>query len=1527
MRLNSLKRVNLFSNLAMFKRSLNWLISKSLSQVPLRMIFVVPLLVQIFTIVGVMGWLSFRHGRQAVNEVASQLQDEITAHIEDNLEQYLAIPHQINQSNKNAIELGELTLKNLDHWQQHLLRQVQLFDAVSYISVANVEREVIVAGRQNHDELVIIHSDSATDFNSYTYTIHGKNNANVLLEGHQKDDSYFESWYTEALNVSQATWSEVYPDFTQGDRTLMISAIQPVYDSQHQIQGVLKTTLHLSSISKFLNTLKIGRSGRLFIMERSGALITTSTPNSPLQNNQEQVIRLQATQSDDPLIQSTANYLIQKFDNLNKIKDSQHLEFKRQGKQNFVEVRPLQDSYGLDWLIVVVFPEADFMGHIYAHTRSTIILCIVALIISTAIALGTAHWIIQPIQKLNQAVYQIREGQWVQPIQENSSAELNNMNNNFYQMSNQLNQYIIKIKHENNQLNYLNKALLISEKQLSRILDFVPVGILVLDTKYHFYYINEKAKSFMKKMPKLEIIDDCFSEKCDWYIADKNTLYPLKKLPIISALQGYNNIVDDIEIHQDNQIIRIESWGKSIVDEQGKIIYAIAVLNDITERKKAEAERMHFTQALEFKDYQNAALQHLDKLKDEFLANISEQLRTPLQGMITIAESLMDGGTGELPLPTQINLSTIVATGRHLSNLVNDILDFAKLRHHDIKLQRRPVGLREIADIVLSISYPLVGDKNLKLINQITPDLPIAYADENRVHQILQNLVENAIKFTDQGTVKISARLIVVKANLDDISSINQINNRLNNQDINNKKIKTFPVVNSQITATSPQIISQSSGFISEDFPILHSSSLISNPPYDQKMLAITIADTGIGIPKSQINCLFEFFEQNESLLGCKYISTGLGLALTKKLVELQGGTLELKSDLGIGSEFTFTLPVFEGQVEEIKPNICSSTVSVTQTVFSLNSSIINKHKLSTYCPLSFPLEQSNLTLKHYQDSHEYECLINKFKILIVDDDSVSRHIIFNYLSLENYQLVQASNGREALDIIERGFQPDLVLLDSMMPRMTGYDVCKKIRESYLPTELPVLMLTAKEQVNDLVAGFSVGVNDYLTKPIEINKLLVRIKTHLRLSTIAKENARLYLAVCESERRLTQFLEAVPVGIFILDAQGKPYYANEAAKQILGKGIMESIPVHELAEVYQVYRAGTNQVYPSEQMPAVLALQGICATVDDIEIHRGNEIIPIEVWGTPIYEKEGKVAYAMAAFQDIRDRKKAEAERAAFTHKLFQLNQAYERFVPRQFLQFLDKKSIVDVQLGDHVQREMSVLFADIRNFTALSEQMNPSENFQFINAFLSRMEPAIRENNGFVDKYIGDEIMALFSGNADEALQAGIAMFDRLALYNQHRAKYNYEAIEIGIGINTGELMLGTVGGFSRMDSTVISDAVNLAARLEELTKIYQVRLLISHHTFLKLSNSGDYGMRLVDKVNVKGKTKKVTVYEVFEADPPEMRKAKLMTKTMFEQGLLFYYRDCLREAAQHLSECLQVNPEDTVASYYLKRCQHRMR
>ncbi|MEG4129320.1 AAA family ATPase [Microcoleus sp. Pol1B3] len=273
--------------------------------------------------------------------------------------------------------------------------------------------------------------------------------------------------------------------------------------------------------------------------------------------------------------------------------------------------------------------------------------------------------------------------------------------------------------------------------------------------------------------------------------------------------------------------------------------------------------------------------------------------------------------------------------------------------------------------------------------------------------------------------------------------------------------------------------------------------------------------------------------------------------------------------------------------------------------------------------------------------------------------------------------------------------------------------------------------------------------------------------------------------------------------------------------------------------------------------------------------------------------------------------------------RLAQLNKAYERFVPHQFLQFLEKSSIIDVELGDQVQLEMSVLFSDIRDFTTLSETMTPENNFKFINSYLSRMEPVINENKGFIDKYIGDAIMALFSGEADNAVKAGIAMLHRLVEYNEYCANAGCAQIQIGIGINTGSLMLGTVGGPNRMDGTVISDAVNLASRVESLTKNYGVSLLITQPTYTRLKNPSQYTIRTLDTVKVKGKSEAVTIYEVFDADPPEIKQAKLATLELFAEARALYSEGKLFEAARLFSECWRQNPGDRVAKIYWERCE----
>jgi class 3 adenylate cyclase len=295
--------------------------------------------------------------------------------------------------------------------------------------------------------------------------------------------------------------------------------------------------------------------------------------------------------------------------------------------------------------------------------------------------------------------------------------------------------------------------------------------------------------------------------------------------------------------------------------------------------------------------------------------------------------------------------------------------------------------------------------------------------------------------------------------------------------------------------------------------------------------------------------------------------------------------------------------------------------------------------------------------------------------------------------------------------------------------------------------------------------------------------------------------------------------------------------------------------------------------------------------------------------------RRDEIGHLAASFATMRD-----AVRRTILD-LKETNRSIERFVPRAFLAIMGKPSILSVGLGDNRRLNMTVLFSDIRNFTGLSERMTPDENFAFINAYLARMGPVIREHGGFIDKYIGDAIMALFE-RADDALGTGLAMMDTLVAYNAERLAAGAAPIGIGIGINTGSLMLGTIGEADRMDGTVISDAVNLASRIESLTKTYGIGLLISQDTYEQLSDPKAWDIRPIDVVVVKGKTRPVTLYEVFERNEPAERDRKRRTRDLLLSGIEALAKRDVVAARLLFERCLAEIPGDPAATSLLQRC-----
>ena len=271
------------------------------------------------------------------------------------------------------------------------------------------------------------------------------------------------------------------------------------------------------------------------------------------------------------------------------------------------------------------------------------------------------------------------------------------------------------------------------------------------------------------------------------------------------------------------------------------------------------------------------------------------------------------------------------------------------------------------------------------------------------------------------------------------------------------------------------------------------------------------------------------------------------------------------------------------------------------------------------------------------------------------------------------------------------------------------------------------------------------------------------------------------------------------------------------------------------------------------------------------------------------------------------------------TLTLINSNSAMRRFVPEQFLRHLGKATIEEVKLGDHTATNMVVMFADIREFSTLAEKMTPEETFAFINQYLARLGPPVRNYGGFIDKYIGDGIMALFPSNSDDAVRCAIDMHERLNEFNEQRGKANDFPIKVGIGLHEGRLMLGTIGENERMDGTVISDTVNTANRIEGLSKQFGVGLAVSERIILGLADPCAYHFRFFGKVDVKGRRDRVSIFEIYDGDPEPLKTKKDKIKSPFERGLNAFYLQKYDQAEEYFNSVLSELPEDLVSIHYL--------
>ena len=385
----------------------------------------------------------------------------------------------------------------------------------------------------------------------------------------------------------------------------------------------------------------------------------------------------------------------------------------------------------------------------------------------------------------------------------------------------------------------------------------------------------------------------------------------------------------------------------------------------------------------------NQELLKLDKVKDSFLANTTHELRTPLQGIIGISESLLEE---EVESESKEKLELVIASGKRLASLINDILDYSKIEGGLLEIEQRPVDLHSTVETVFSILTVLSHAKPLKMTNEIDQNFVFALGDENRLQQIFLNLIGNAIKYTDNGSINVSGKI---------------------------KRGK----------------------------------------------IEVRVQDTGLGIRPEDQESIFDLFSQARSDDHREVAGTGIGLAITKQLVELHGGTIRIQSQINQGSTFSFDLPI-ASESDEKTTDITPYKLVEKETNSSKSSDNTNK----------------------------------PYTILSVDDNPVNL-IVLNKMLTKNYHVQEAKSGEQAILLLSGSNDIDLVIMDVMMPGMTGFEACKKIRQSYSYERLPIVFLTASSSEEDIQSGLQSGGNEFLEKPISRDILLATIEKYLSTNT------------------------------------------------------------------------------------------------------------------------------------------------------------------------------------------------------------------------------------------------------------------------------------------------------------------------------------------------------------------------------------------------------------------------------------------